>query len=65
MLALSFREGERVYLGDNQEIKIQVLEVRGNKVVLGFDGDIRVLRGSVVESDKFQKNLAESQEEQS
>jgi carbon storage regulator len=47
MLVLRRKPGERVYLGD--DVEIVVLEVRGNRVKLGFNAPdyLRIQRGEL------------------
>ncbi len=47
MLVLSRKPGERVYIGE--DIEVTVLEVRGNRVKLGFRGpsSVPIHRGEV------------------
>ncbi len=47
MLVLSRRQGERVHIGE--EIEVTVLEVRGNRVKLGFSGppSVPIHRGEI------------------
>ncbi len=40
MLVLSRKQGERVFLGE--DIQVKVLEIRGNRVKLGFSGPASV-----------------------
>ncbi len=44
MLLLTRRDGESIHIGD--DIKVTVLEVKGNQVKIGIDapGDIAILR---------------------
>ena len=50
MLVLSRKPGERVYIGD--DIEVVVLEVRGNRVKLGFNapGYLPIQRAEVRET---------------
>lgn len=47
MLVLTRRENEKVVIGDN--ITVEVLEIRGGRVKLGFHapGDVNIVRGEL------------------
>jgi carbon storage regulator len=47
MLVLSRKQGERVYIGE--DVEVTVLEVRGNRVKLGFSGppSVPIHRGEI------------------
>lgn len=51
MLVLSRKLGEEILIGSG--IRVRVLEVRGNRVKLGFDapGHIRFVRSELAEAD--------------
>lgn len=48
MLVLSRRRGEELVIGD--DVRVRVLEIRGNVVKLGFDAplDVRIQRQEVL-----------------
>jgi carbon storage regulator len=50
MLVLSVKEQEKVLIGD--EVKIMVLEIRGNQIRLGIEAppDVVILREKLVQS---------------
>lgn len=52
MLALSRSVNETVRIGT--DITISVIEIRGNRVVLGFDapGQVKILRGEIVRDER-------------
>jgi carbon storage regulator len=58
MLILTRRIGESIVIGENEEIKITVLSIKGGQVRLGIDAPIAipVHRTEVVERNKAEKN---------
>jgi carbon storage regulator len=55
MLVLSRKEGEKIIVGDT--IKVTVLEIRGNKVRLGFDApdDVQIYRDEVAQKIRLEE----------
>lgn len=54
MLVMTHRQGDKVYIGNDGEIVVEVLEVHGGKVKLGFHApkDIPIVRDKVKERDR-------------
>ena len=54
MLVLNRKHGEEIVIGDS--IRVTVIEVRGNRVKLGFSGprDVRILRGEIAGGEVLQ-----------
>jgi carbon storage regulator len=65
MLVLSRRRGEGITIGQNGEIKVTVVEVRGDKVRLGIEAaqDVPVHRDEVYHAIKEQERRQQSSEE--
>lgn len=61
MLILTRRIGERIFINDT-EIKIQILEVKGNQVRIGIDApkEVVILREEVWEAVQIQSLLKEA-----
>ena len=62
MLVLTRKKSEAIVIGD--DIVITVIEIRGNKVRLGFDApkDVPIHRNEVYEAIKRENEQAESQD---
>lgn len=54
MLVLSRQRNERILVGD--DIVLQILEIRGNKVRVGITapGNVKVLRDEIVSDDEIE-----------
>ena len=63
MLILTRRPNETIYIGDEREIKITVLGVRGNQVQIGIEAprNISIHREEVF--DRIQQKNAETADE--
>lgn len=61
MLVLGRKPGERVFVGDN--IEVVVIEVRGNRVKLGFVAPdyLSIQRGEIHEMEGWHPALAEAE----
>jgi len=61
MLVLSRKPNERVFVGDN--IEIVVVEVRGNRVKLGFNapGYLPIQRGELHETESWLPAVEEAE----
>ena len=58
MLVLSRKAQERILIGD--DIEVTVIEIRGDKVRLGFTApkDVRVIRPEVIVTQKLKEKAA-------
>jgi carbon storage regulator len=56
MLILSVKEGERVQVGDN--ITLNVIEIRGKQIKLGFQApdDVLILRHKLAKKEELANN---------
>jgi carbon storage regulator len=61
MLVLSRKKDEKIFIGENQEIEITIVEVRGDKVRLGIKAprETPVHRSEVFERIKEEKERKE------
>jgi len=61
MLVLTRKPNERVFVGD--DIEVVVVEVRGNRVKLGFNapGHLPIQRGEIHETEDWYSVLAEAE----
>jgi carbon storage regulator len=61
MLVLGRKPGERVFVGD--DIEVVVVEVRGNRVKLGFNAPdyLPIQRGEIHEMEGWYPALAEAE----
>ena len=59
MLLLTRRPGERIFIGNNQEICVTIIEIKGNQVRIGIDAhkDVSILREEVLVRDCNQERI--------
>jgi len=42
MLMLSRKAGEKIFIGDNNDIMVQICRINGNEVIVGIEADKRI-----------------------
>ncbi len=64
MLLLTRRIGEKIFIGENHEVTIQVVQINGGQVKIGIDAakDVPILREEVYLRDNFSISINLQQE---